>query len=263
MTSITDFLFFAEQLADSSEAIAQKYYRSPCPAELKDDNSPVTLADREIETALRERISAEYPSHGIIGEEEQPINADADYVWVLDPIDGTRAFMAGRPLFTTLISLTHQGEPIAGLINQPITGERWIGGKGTVSSTLNGRGITTRNCTDISDALLATTSPEYFSDTHFMGFGITRSAVRDVIYGGDAYNYALLATGHIDIVLEDGLKPFDMMALVPVIQGAGGIITDWEGQPLTLTSNPSGRVLACGSHAVHTQMLALLKAAIE
>ncbi len=200
--------------------------------DLKADDSPVTKADREVESALRAYVAQHLPDHGVIGEEEADHQTDARFVWVFDPIDGTRSFMAGRPTFTTLIALCENNTPILGIIDQPIVHDRWVGCQG-MPSTLNGHPIHTRPCPVLDNALLATTSPHYFSAEGALFFENLRSQCRDTLYGGDAYLYGLLASGHIDVICEEGLKFFDIAALLPIIEGAGGKVSDWHGQPLS------------------------------
>ena len=250
-----EFIPFAEQLATISGEIVRRYYRKEIDIEAKDDASPVTLADIEIEKSLRAQIRSSYPEHGIIGEELEPVNPDAEYKWMLDPIDGTKSFMIGRPIFGTLISLLHNDEPILGIIDQPILGERWTGVKG-FATNFNYEPCRTRDCIKLSDATMCTTSPNLFHGSDFEAFETVRKIAQYVIYGGDCYSYGLLSSGSVDIVLETDLKPHDFCALAPIIRGSHGIITDWEGNPITLKSD--GRVLACGDARVHKEVLALL-----
>lgn len=255
MSADFDTLGFAHLLADAAGGIARHYFRTAVPVETKHDQSPVSLADREIEKALRARIAETFPDHGILGEEMGSADIERDYVWVIDPIDGTRAFLAGRPLFTTLIALCFQGTPILGIIDQPIIGERYVGAAGQ-ATTRNKAPISVRSCERLTHASLATTSPAYFAADERGRFEALRDACGDVIYGGDAYNYAQLASGFIDIVAESGLKPYDVMALRPIIEGAGGIVTTWNGAPLTLYDYHS--VVAGGSARIHVDALSVL-----
>jgi len=205
--------------------------------------SPVTIADREAETALRGRIERRFPAHGILGEEHGSLRKDAERVWVLDPIDGTKSFISGVPLFGTLIALVERGVPVLGVIDQPISRERWVGARGR-PSTLNGAPISTRACSTLAAATLFATTPDMFRGADADAFQRLKSAVKLARFGGDCYAYGLLAAGFIDLVVEASLKPYDFAALVPVIVGAGGSVTDWRGDPLGLASD--GRVLACG-----------------
>lgn len=243
-----DDLALAARLADAAAAAIRPLFRQRFDQERKDDRSPVTEADRAAEAAMRAILESECPDDGIIGEEYGTRNEGARRQWVLDPIDGTVSFIAGRPIFGTLIALMQDGWPVLGVIDQPVAGERWIGqiGKGT---TFNGQPVTARPCRELSDAVLATSSPHYFSQQqadHFMGLA-KNVAEGMIIYGGDCYNYGLTASGHIDVVCEAGLKIHDFAALVPVVEGAGGIMCDWNGEPLNAES--AGDVLAIGDQA--------------
>jgi histidinol phosphatase-like enzyme (inositol monophosphatase family) len=230
--------------------VIRPYFRARFSQEAKADATPVTQADREAEAAIRALIEKHRPDDGIIGEEYGAERADAERVWVLDPIDGTRAFIGGRPIFGTLIALMVGGRPALGIIDQPISGERWIGAAGR-PTLFNGQPVRTRACAELSLALFATTAPWFCG-----GFEALRSAAGDTLLGGDCYNYALLASGHVDLVVEEGLKLHDWAALLPVIEGAGGRMTDWAGAPLNRSSD--GRVVAVGDPALLDQVLPLL-----
>lgn len=251
----TEFIELAGRLADAAGPIIRRYFRTPMAIDGKDDASPVTIADRESETAMRAVLTEACPDHGIIGEEHGSERADAEWLWVLDPIDGTRAFITGKPSFGTLIALLHRGVPVLGIIDQPVTGERWLGARGR-ATTLNGEPVRVRACRDISEAYLYTTAPELFEGEDLPPWRRIHGAVKEVRYGCDCYAYGLLATGCIDLVVETTLKPHDFCALIPVVAGAGGIITDWRGAPLGLSSD--GRVLATGDAVVHRQAIAVL-----
>lgn len=242
----------AERLADAAGAAIRPYFRAPHGLETKADHSPVTLADRAAEAAMRTLIEAAFPDDAIIGEEYGTREGRSGRTWVLDPIDGTRAFISGRPIFGTLIGLMIEGWPSLGIIDQPVLGERWLGVVGK-PTTFNGVPIRTRACAALKGAALATTSPHLFDDhdaDHFIA--LARAAAADAarqgpIYGGDCYNYGCLASGHLDIVVEAGLKLHDFAALVPVVEGAGGRMCDWQGDPLTADS--TGHVVAAGDPA--------------
>ena len=236
-------LALAGRLADAAGAAIRPFFRKPFAMEAKADLSPVTEADRAAEAAMRAILAAERPDDGIIGEEYGRDRPDAERVWVLDPIDGTRSFVAGRPIFGTLVALIEGGRPILGVIDQPISGERWLGAAGR-PSTLNGAPIRTRPCEAIAQAHLATTGPGYFTPESWPAFERVRAAARDTLWGGDCYNYGLLAAGHLDLVIEDGLKLYDFAALVPIVEGAGGVMRDWAGRPLDIESD--GKVIAAG-----------------
>ncbi|MFM5916315.1 MAG: inositol monophosphatase family protein [Novosphingobium sp.] len=238
----------AHRLAEAARAAILPYYRSDSGRERKPDASPVTLADRAAEEAMRRLIKSEFPRDAIQGEEFGIEAGSSGRSWVLDPIDGTTAFLAGRPIFGTLIALVADGFPVLGVIDQAVLGERWLGvaGQGT---TLNGDIVRTRHCASLLEAAIATTGPHYVDDhegEHFMGLAAKTDHKR-MVMGGDCYNYAMLASGHLDVVCEANLKLHDFAALVPVVEGAGGVMCDWNGDPLHAGS--TGHVLAIGDPA--------------
>ena len=238
----------ALRLADAAGDAIRPHFRSGVGVERKGDASPVTVADRAAEEAMRRILKAEVPRDGIIGEEFGSEEGTSGRTWVLDPIDGTVSFIAGRPIFGTLIALLVDGWPVLGVIDQPILGERWVGASG-LPTTFNGKEVRTRPCRELSDAMLATTGPHYFDDhqgEHFMTLAAKTDHKR-MVMGGDCYNYGLLASGHLDVVCEAGLKLHDWAALVPVVEGAGGTMCDWNGEPLHAQSD--GHVLAIGDPA--------------
>ena len=252
----TELLAFAERVADTAGQIITPYFRSKIVIDQKADDSPVTVADREAEQAMRALIEQTYPDHGIEGEEFGAVRLDADYVWHLDPIDGTKSFITGRPLFGTLVSVAHRGKPLVGVIDHCMMKERWTGGVG-LPSLWNGEDIAVRPCASLGEAVLYVTSPMMFKQPgERAAFSRVEHAVALPMYGGDCYAYGLLAMGYADIIIEADLDTHDYLALIPVIEGAGGIITDWEGKPLTPSSD--GRVLAAGDKRVHAEALALL-----
>ena len=204
---------------------------------------------------MRELIERRFPDHGIIGEEFGRLRDDAEFVWVLDPIDGTKSFISGVPLFGTLIALTCAGRPILGVIDQPILHERWLGAAGH-PSTLNGAAIHCRICSDLAAATLFATTPEMFRGADAASFARVSAAVKLTRFGADCYAYGLLAAGFIDLVIEASLKPYDFCAIIAIVEGAGGIVSDWRGEKLGLTSD--GRVVAGGDRRVHEAALALL-----
>lgn len=248
--TLDDDIALAQALADAAGAAIRPYFRARYGLEIKADASPVTQADREAEAAIRALIGRERPEDGIVGEEYGAHRADAERVWVLDPIDGTRAFIAGRPTFGTLIALLVEGRPVLGIIDQPVAGERWVGAAGQ-PTLFNGAPARTRSCGALSRALFATTAPWFCGE-----FEALRAASGDTVLGGDCYNYGLLASGHVDLVVEDSLKLHDWAALLPVIEGAGGRMTDWSGLPLVPDSG--GQVVAVGDPALLDQVLPLL-----
>ena len=249
------FIDLAERLADASGAIVRRYFRTTLEVEDKPDKSPVTVADREAETAIRKLIEEAFPDHGIVGEEYGAVRADAKYVWVLDPIDGTKSFITGKPLFGTLIGLLHEGAAVLGLIDQPVLGERWLGARGR-PTTLNGRPVHVRPCGELGRAALYATSPHMFEGADKQAFARVRDAVKLSLYGADCYAYGLLACGFADLVVEASLAAYDYCGVVAVIEGAGGVITDWTGAPLGLGSD--GRVVAAGDRRSHERALELL-----
>jgi histidinol phosphatase-like enzyme (inositol monophosphatase family) len=252
-----DFIAFAGRLADTSGSILRQRFRQPFVTEIKPDRSPVTAVDKEVESRLRHMIAAEYPNHGIIGEEYGADRADADYVWVLDPIDGTKSFITGRPLFGSLIALCHRRRPVLGIIDHPAlgTGERWIGAVGR-PTLHNGVAVRVRPCADPAAAALFSSSPHSSRPENERAFDHLRRAVRQVLYSSDCYAYGLIASGYADLCVEFGIGIHDFLAAVPVIEGAGGIITDWSGAPLTIASG--GNVIAAGDRELHRGVLAML-----
>ncbi|HWW63757.1 MAG TPA: histidinol-phosphatase [Sphingomonadaceae bacterium] len=250
-----DDLLLAQRLADAAGDAIRPLFRQRVDIESKADASPVTQADRAAEAAMRAILEAERPGDGIIGEEYGNAREGAERLWVLDPIDGTRSFIAGRPIFGTLIALLEGGRPALGLIDQPIARERWLGADGH-PTTFNGRKARTRPCPSLSLAHVATTGPGYFTPGERTRFDALGEAAHDILWGGDCYNYALLASGHLDLVVEAGLKLYDLAALVPVVEGAGGLMRGWAGEALTAGSD--GRVVAMGDTALADEVFALL-----
>lgn len=259
-----DLARFAHGLADAAGAAILPLFRSNTTIENKADIGsvrpfdPVTAADRAAEQAMREAITRDYPSHGIVGEEYGNVRPDAAHQWVLDPIDGTRAFILGLPVWGTLIGLTFEGRAVLGVMDQPYTRERfWAAGGAAWLRGPDGslRRLATRRCSSLADAQFSTTHPDMFADgEEAEGFSRIRAAVRHTRYGGDCYAYCLLAAGHIDLVVEAGLKPYDVVALIPIIEAAGGIITTWDGKPAT----HGGRIVAAGDPAMHAAAMAIL-----
>jgi inositol-phosphate phosphatase / L-galactose 1-phosphate phosphatase / histidinol-phosphatase len=250
-----ELVALANSLADAARPIAARYFRTPVTVDDKSDLSPVTIADREAETAMRALLARHVPSHGIFGEEHGVERADAEYVWVLDPIDGTKAFITGLPIFGTLIALLHRGVPVLGIIDQPIMKERWLGAAGR-PSTLNDRPIKVRACAALDRAYMYSTAPLMFPGPIAKCHEALAEKVKLFRWGGDCYAYGLLAAGHVDLVVENSLKLYDFAALAPVIKGAGGVITDWRGKELDMRSD--GSVLAAGDPAIHRAASAIL-----
>ncbi|MEQ1641574.1 MAG: inositol monophosphatase family protein [Novosphingobium sp.] len=255
--NLTNETALAHRLADAARGMILPYFRTESGPERKADATPVTLADRAAEEAMRRLIKSEFPRDAIHGEEFGAEPGTSGRTWVLDPIDGTTAFLAGRPIFGTLIALVVEGWPVLGVIDQAVLGERWLGVTGK-PTTLNGQPVRTRACRTLADAALATTGPHYFDDHdggHFMGLAAKTDHKR-MVMGGDCYNYAMLASGHIDVVCEANLKLHDYAALVPVVEGAGGTMCDWNGDPLHAASD--GHVLALGDPARLEDVVAAL-----
>jgi histidinol phosphatase-like enzyme (inositol monophosphatase family) len=248
----------AEAAADAAGAVIRPYFRTGAPAELKGDDSPVTIADRTAEQTMRTLLTGRFPDHGVLGEEAGLDRPDARLRWVLDPIDGTRAFITGRPTFGTLVALLDGDTPLIGIIDQPVTGERWVGvaGRPTQFRGPFGGRVGGRPCPALAEAELSSTSPDIFTPDTAPGWRSLSSRVRRVSWGGDCYAYGLLALGQIDVVAEAGLKVWDWAALLPVIEGAGGRLTDWRGQPLRVDG--PGHALAVGDPALLAPAIAAL-----
>lgn len=261
MQNLAELTAFFDELADTSGAVILPYFRAALAVENKLADGaydPVTVADRSAEQAMRALIEARYPAHGILGEEFGAARADADTVWVLDPIDGTRAFISGLPVWGTLIGLTEGGKPALGMMHQPFTRERFFGD--CRSARYKGpdgeRAIKTRACADLSDAVLFCTTPAMFNAEDRAAYDRVEAAVRLARYGVDCYAYCMVAAGQVDLVIEGSLQPYDIVPLIPVIEGAGGVVTNWTGGPATA----GGRVVASGDPRLHDKALAKLAA---
>ena len=255
MVELDRYLALATLLADAAGEAIRPYFRQPLAVDDKPDLSPVTIADRAAEMAMRQLIAAHFPEHGIFGEEFGREREEAEFTWVLDPIDGTKSFISGVPLFGTLIALALHGRPILGIIDQPISRERWIGAIGR-PTTLNGTPIRCRPCPTLAAATVFSTSPDMFRGDDAAAHARVASAAKLVRFGADCYAYGLLALGSIDLVIEASLKPYDFSAMLPIVEGAGGVASDWRGAPLSLASD--GRVVVAGDRIAHQQALALL-----
>jgi histidinol phosphatase-like enzyme (inositol monophosphatase family) len=247
----------AEAAADVARAVIRPFFRSRLGIDQKSDRTPVTIADRTAEQAMRAVLRERCPDHGIIGEEFGRERDEARFRWVLDPIDGTKAFITGRPMFGTLIALLDGEVPILGIIDQSATGERWLGAVGRVTAFGGplGGAVGCRACPMLAEAEMSCTSPDMLVGD-MPSWQQLAAAVRRVTWGGDCYTYGLLALGHIDVVIDATMKLWDWAALVPVIEGAGGRVTDWRGQPLR--PDGDGRVLAVGDPSLLPQAIALL-----
>ena len=258
MTAI-DFAAFVDRLATVSGDAILPFFRTSLSVENKGGAGtfdPVTAADRAAETAMRTLIRQSFPGHGIIGEEFGNERTDAEYVWVLDPIDGTKSFITGMPAWGTLIALTRAGRPVFGMVHQPFIGERFAGDGAAANyrGPAGDRALLTRPCASLAEAVLYTTSPRLMNPADRAAFGAVEETVRLSRYGGDCYAYCMLAAGLIDLVIETELKPHDVAALVPIISGAGGIVTTWAGD----SGERGGRIVAAGDRRVHEAALAML-----
>lgn len=253
--STDELVAFAELLADESRGILRDAGSTPSDIQYKADASPVTELDRRIEAHMRDLIGERYPEHGIAGEEHGNERLDAELVWVLDPIDGTAPFIAGIPVYGTLIGLAHHGRPFIGVIDHPASDDRWVGVAGSFARH-NGNPVCTRRCTKLKDAFVTNSNPDFFDDGEMRAFTNLKSRVRYVQYGGSCYAYAMLASGRTDIGLDAKFDPFDVFAPAAVIEGAGGMVTDWSGKPIDLQWR--GQILAAGCADMHQQAVALL-----
>jgi len=258
MTAV-DFGAFIDELATVSGDAIKPFFRTSLGVEDKSCGGtfdPVTAADRVAEQAMRTLIREKFPAHGIVGEEFGPERSDAEFVWVLDPIDGTKSFISGMPAWGTLIALTRLGRPVFGMVHQPFIGERFSGDglAAAYRGPAGNRVLRARPCPVLAEAVLYTTSPRLMSVTDRTIFARVEEAVRLSRYGGDCYSYCMLAAGHVDLVIETELKPHDIAALIPIISGAGGIVTTWNGK----APESGGRIVAAGDRRIHAAVLALL-----
>lgn len=246
----------AHKLANAASKVTLQHFRGAAAADHKGGSAfdPVTQADRGAEAVMREIIAREFPAHGIAGEEFGVVNEGAGYVWSLDPIDGTRSYILGLPLWGTLIGLQHEGKPILGIMDQPFTGERfWSDEKAAWYRGPKGlQRCKTRACKELGQAYLAATTPDMFGDGDEIRFNRLAEAVRMRRFGGDCYLYCMLALGHIDIVAEARLKPFDIVPLIPIVEKAGGVVSQWGGDAA------DGRYIACGDPGLLEPALAAL-----
>jgi len=248
----------AIEIADLAREISLKYFRKPLDIERKADRSPVTIADQQTEALIREEISRRFPGHGFYGEETGQTATDAQWVWVVDPIDGTTSFSTGKPTFGTLISLAYKGEPLLGLVDLPALDDRWLGVKG--QPTLhNGQPVSSnQEVLGINCASTYTTTTKMFDQTAMPRYQALANLSKFSVFGADCLGYGLLASGFTEIVVEASLKPYDYMALVPVVEGAGGCISDWEGKPVRLDSGD--QILASANIELHQKALDALRA---
>lgn len=262
VTDLAALAAFAHRLADASGKAIMPFFRSHLGVDDKGQKKgqafdPVTAADRDAETAIRALIAAAYPDHGILGEEHGHEKGRSPMHWVLDPIDGTRAFITGGPQWGTLIALNDGEKPVLGVLDQPFTQERWIGFGGKTELHARGevRRLKTRACPTLKEAVISTTHPwSYFSDAEQKKFRAIDAKARMSRFGGDCYAYGLLAMGLMDAVIESTLQPWDIQALIPIVEGAGGIVTNWTGGD----AQDGGQVLATGDERLHAALLKML-----
>ena len=243
------------QVVNASGALIREYNRKPFHVEIKGDGSPVTSVEPAVEDQMRKIITAEHPDHGIIGEERKAYAPDSEFVWAIDPIDGTLPFLAGIPVFGTLLALLHNGAPVLGIIDMPITGERWIGADG-LQTTRNGKPVRSRPCADLSMALMSTSNPDFYDHTNAAALERLKKATRFTVYGGSCLFYAQIASGRVDICIDVQFEAHDYLALIPVVQGAGGVFTNWEGNAAGLYSG--SQYIAAGDSRTHEQALKIL-----
>lgn len=256
--SLTDELFLATiELADLAAEISRRQFRCNIDIETKEGAYPVTFVDREIEECLRQRIKKNYPDHGIIGEEFANHDLGKKYIWVIDPIDGTAAYVTGKPTFTTLIALLEDGNPIIGVIDQAILNDRFIG-VADHGAWFNGGKLTSSKCNDLHLARLNVTTPYMFkTEVEKKAFARMSQKIKLISFGGDSYAYGLLAAGHIDIIMEADLGYYDVASLIPIINASGGIITDWQGNKIT-QQNFKGQCLASSNSQLHKSALEVI-----
>jgi len=257
MTAI-DFASFVDRLATVSGETILPFFRTALAVENKQAGGfdPVTEADRAAEEAMRALIRQTFPAHGILGEEQAPERTDAEYVWVLDPIDGTKSFIAGMPAWGTLIGLMRFGEPVFGMMHQPFIGERFTGDGGAARyrGPAGNRDLGVRQCAGLTEAVLYTTSPLLMNETDRAAFRRVENRVKLSRYGGDCYAYCMLAAGLIDLIIETEIKPHDIVPLIPIIAGAGGVVTTWENG----AAPQGGRIVVAGDARVHQAALEIL-----
>jgi len=252
MNDLSEFKKFAHHLADISGEVIRKYFRTGVSVESKKDSSPVTIADKQAEELMRERIMKNYPAHGILGEEFGSVNQHAEYQWILDPIDGTKSFICGAITFGTLIALVKNNEPILGVINQPILNEFLIGDN--LETNLNGQKVMVRNCDSLSNSVLLTT--DHFNIGKYQNqknFDELAKKVKLYRHWGDCYGYYLVATGYADVMIDPVMSVWDSMALIPVIKGAGGIITDYRGNDPII-----GKSIVAAGPIIHSEVISIL-----
>ncbi len=256
-----DTVEFTRYLADQARLVSLPGFRKDVEIIEKNDQSPVTEIDRSVESFVRDMVSKTYPSHGVLGEEFPSMNPDAEHLWVVDPIDGTRSFITGWPIWGTLLAKLNNGHPEIGLIDMPAIRERWLGICGKGCTFVDHSGIQqdchVSTCESLDQARFYTTNILYFEPEDRQKIETLLQATAVPRFGGDCYSYGLLASGHVDLVVEAKLEPYDYFALIPVVESAGGIITDWAGKRLQQGSD--GRVIAAATPQLHRAALELLQ----
>ncbi len=254
-TDWAQYVPFVNKLADAARNQVMQYFKTDVASEQKSDQTPVSIADRETEQLMRELISTRFPDHGIVGEEFDTVNSDSDLCWVLDPIDGTKSFLTGKPTFGVLIALLYKNKPVLGVIDTPVLKERWLG-IDKHGSTYNAETCNTSKNKSLAHAWVHATTIDMFNDDERIVFDAVTKNARGRLFGADCYAYGLLASGHADIVMEAAMAPYDYLALAPVVENAGGCMTDWNG--LALTLNSGTQVLATACETLHEQILTII-----
>ena len=252
--ALEDITATIETALDKASGVVMRYYRGPVPVSIKDDDSPVTLADKKAEETIRAVIAKRFPDHGIYGEEQGRTAGDTG-TWVIDPIDGTKSFMTGNPLFGILVGFVRDGVVEAGGLAMPALNERWMAAR-SGPTRLNGRACSTRKTTHLGEACLLTSSPDFFTRKEYAAFGQLSEQTQYCRFGGDCYTYAMVAGGWADLVVESSLHPYDYLPLVPIVEQAGGVMSDWRGRALGLESGP--QVIAAATPELHEAALAFL-----
>jgi histidinol phosphatase-like enzyme (inositol monophosphatase family) len=255
--ALPEFLRFANTVADAARQTSLRYFRADLELLIKADGSPVTVADRETERVIRDLLARSYPQHGVFGEEHGWTATDCPYTWIVDPIDGTKSYLAGAPTYGMLLALLYDGVPVLGIIDIPALDERWCGVVGQ-ATTMNDRPVKTSSCTAVEQAVLTVISPDRIETGDQPAVDALSRMARVRRYSSDGYSHPLLASGYVDMVVTAGQEPFDYLAVVPVVEGAGGCITDWSGAPLRLDSD--GRILVTATPELHREALNVLQA---
>ena len=256
LKSLPELVQFAGSVADEARPVSLRYFRAAPELLIKADGSPVTVADRETERVIRDLLSRSYPQHAVMGEEHGWTRSDQPYTWVVDPIDGTKSYLAGVPTYGTLLALLYDGVPVLGIVDIPALDERWCGVIGQ-PTTMNGRPAKTRACAALEQAVVTIISPDKLEGDERPAVDALSRMARVRRYSSDGYSHPLLASGYVDMVVAVGQQPFDYLAVVPVVEGAGGCISDWDGKPLGLDSN--GRILAAATRELHREALEVLR----